>query len=116
MLELAAKAIQIIKKVHELRKFVNNPKQVLKLWRDIKAIGKDFKGKEPIFCIDETTVDVVEHVKVLTKWSGKVIKKAKEARFDPIEEYRWAEEEAQQGQYEDGPKKSKSELNGAQTM
>ncbi|KAL6269804.1 hypothetical protein ACE6H2_026715 [Prunus campanulata] len=54
-------------------------------------------GKEPIFCIDETTVDVVKHVKALTKWSDKVIEKAEKARFDPIEEYRWADEEAQQG-------------------
>lgn len=72
MLELAAKVIQIIKKVHELRKFGNHPKQVSTLRRDIKAIEKKFKGKEPLFCIDEMTVDVVEYVRAQTKWNGKL--------------------------------------------
>lgn len=112
VLELAAKALQIRKKVHEQGKFRNNPKQVSKLWHDIKAIGKDFKGKEPLFCIDETTIDVAEHVKAQTKWSGKnvtfspnnpkrfkIIEKAEKAKFDPIEKYRWANKKAQQGGY-----------------
>ncbi|VVA37331.1 Hypothetical predicted protein [Prunus dulcis] len=82
MLELAIKAIQITKKVHELRKFGSNLEQVSKLRCDIKAIEKVFKGKEPLFCIDETTIDVVEHVRVQTKWSGKVIEEAeKEKKF-----------------------------------
>ncbi|KAL6277241.1 hypothetical protein ACE6H2_020842 [Prunus campanulata] len=105
VLEMAAKSLRIRKKVKKQEKSKKNPKQVEKLKNDIKTIGEDFKGKEPLYCIDKTTVEYVGYVRTQTNWKGEditfhpnssgrfeVIEVTREANFNLIEKYRWAEE------------------------
>ncbi|PQP97581.1 hypothetical protein Pyn_01927 [Prunus yedoensis var. nudiflora] len=103
VLAMASKALQIRKTVKKQEKSRNNPKQLEKLKSEVKMIGKDFKGKEPLFCIDKIAVEAAEYAMAETNLKGKeityhpdssgrfeVMEVARASHFNPIEEYRWA--------------------------
>ncbi|KAL6283005.1 hypothetical protein ACE6H2_013934 [Prunus campanulata] len=105
VLETGAKSLRIRKKMKKQEKSKKNPKQVEKLKSDIKTIGKDFKGKELLYCIDKTVTEYARYIRTQTNWKGEditfhpkrsgrfeVIEVTREANFNPIEEYKWADE------------------------
>ncbi|PQM41177.1 hypothetical protein Pyn_20895 [Prunus yedoensis var. nudiflora] len=68
-------------------------------------IGEDFKGKEPLYCIDKTIIEYAGYIRTQTNWKGEditfypkssgrfeVIEVTREANFNLIEEYKWANE------------------------
>ncbi|PQM41176.1 hypothetical protein Pyn_20894 [Prunus yedoensis var. nudiflora] len=87
VLETAAKSLRIRKKVKKQEKSKKNPKQVEKLKSDIKTIGKDFKGKEPLYCIDKTVTEYAGYIRTQTNWKDEDITfhPKSSGRFEVIE-------------------------------
>ncbi|KAL6277240.1 hypothetical protein ACE6H2_020841 [Prunus campanulata] len=91
-----------------------NQKQKQKCEEDMKLMKPEFRANDPLYCKDEVVVDAAKRLKkyagysgdtIQTYWKGEditfhpnssgrfeVIEVTREANFNPIEEYRWADE------------------------